>query len=141
LGQQTPMYNQHPIYEYDDEVDDENDSSEDESEEDMGDHEEDGSIYERNEDDRSNNMETKGINSILRIESTGPSLSIGTTSDATKNCTGQFIYFIAYYTTIPSTVSGMTEFIHLNIKAISRARAMRDKSLGKRATFLYIEGV
>ncbi|CAL8116004.1 unnamed protein product [Orchesella dallaii] len=111
LGQQqTPVYNQQPIYEYDDEVDDENDSSEDESEEDMDDHEEDdNTLYERNDDERGSNMQAKGISSILRIESTGPSLSIGTTSDATKNCTGQFIYFIAYYTTIRSTVSGIAE--------------------------------
>jgi hypothetical protein len=40
----------------------------------------------------------------LTIESTGASLSIATASDPTnKNCSGQFIYFIAYYSTLTSS--------------------------------------
>lgn len=59
-----------------------------------------------NNEDEETEADAKGSISILRIESTGPSLSIGTTSDSNKNCSGQFIYFIAYYTTIPVPVPG-----------------------------------
>lgn len=121
LGQKSspPVYHQQePSYQYDDEEFD--DEDEEESEEDNG---EDAGLVEGNDkienEDESvltdDDMDTKGSVRILRIESTGPSLSIGTTSDSSKNCSGQFIYFIAYYTTIQTPVAGdeIRQFINL----------------------------
>lgn len=103
LHQQQQHQHQQSFYHYDDEEFDDEDESEEDNEE------EEGSLdRSENEEEVVNDrdMDTKGSVSILRIESTGPSLSIGTTSDSSKNCSGQFIYFIAYYTTIQTPVAG-----------------------------------
>lgn len=106
LGQKrgsSPATYPQPAYQYEDEELD-SDSSEEESDEETLD--ESDNLYGSEEEVVSDNVNTKGHSSILRIESTGPSLSIGTTSDSSKNCSGQFIYFIAYYTTIPTPDTG-----------------------------------
>lgn len=56
----------------------------------------------------SGSLNVEDVFEPLTLESTGASLSISA-FDTNKNCTGQFIYFIAYYSTLKSTNSSLAQ--------------------------------